>query len=182
MPLLTLAPTGDTVTGNPYPILIIQPGVPPTHFDKVQTNDGDATRVLNDGVNTPECDMFTFPACGLPPITPINSVTLHIVARKVAVGAPLGSNGSARLWTHAVGYEYAHVLAVVYTDFSDVLALNPNTLAAWTVAEIDAAIFGVRLEYAVSGVRLTLGVCTQVYLVVSYVSGGLRRMLLGVGL
>lgn len=182
MPLLTLAPTGDTGVGNPYPILLIQPGAPPTHFDKVQTNDADLTGVLNDGAFTPECDMYTFPACGLPPTTPINSVTLHIVAKKVAVGAPLGSNGVARLWTHAAGYEYSHVLALVYADYADVLAVNPNTLAAWTVAEIDAAIFGVRLEYAESGVRVTLGACTQVYLVVNFVSGGLRRLLLGVGL
>ena len=182
MPLLTLIPSGDTLVGNPYPVLLIFPGVPPTHFDKVQTNDGDVTYVMNDGAATPECDMFTFPACGLPGATVINSVTLHIVAKKVAVGVPLGSNGVARLWTHAVGYEYAHVLQVIYVDYSDVLAVNPNTLAAWTVAEIDTAIFGVCLEVAVSGVRVTLGRSTQIYLVVDYVGGPLLLKIMHVGL
>jgi len=128
-------------------------------------------------------DLYDVPASGIPAGSTINNVTIYTRGRKVQVGTVIGRIART-LKTNATQKVSAFdSLTTSWADYNTVWLTNPVTLAAWTIAEIDALEIGVGLYTAKSDVIESE--CTQVYVVVDYTPlAGIasKRLLVGVGL
>jgi len=132
----------------------------PTNWQACASDDGDTTYVhqlanawLRDTYDTQDSAI----ASG-----PINSVTVFIKARELVAG---GAQAMTALRTHGVVYDGAvKNLVAAYALYSTVYADNPNTVAAWTWAEVDAMEVGVSLK----GDGAVPAYCTYVYATVNY--------------
>lgn len=168
MTTVTLRPNaaGDLTQCSEYP-------TSGSNYDKVNetVEDEDATYVYAPiFTNAYYEDLYKMPASGIPVGSTINSVTVYAYFRNNKT--PLGGSTSANnaIKTHSVLYlGTTWVPGTSYALFSDVWTTNPNTLAAWTIAEIDALQVGCKLrdvsnlETADASAR-----CTQIYVVVDY--------------
>jgi len=151
--------------------LSIYPASPATHFDKVDeaTSDGDTTYVKYSDTAAQETkrDLYNLPE--IPSGSIINSVTTYIVVRNDVSGR---GNYATTIKTNATVYDgttYSPSL-LAWNTYSTTYTTNPNTGAAWTVAQIDALQIGVKMmgEYDAGAGTYLAGRCTQVYAVVDY--------------
>ncbi|MDZ4785572.1 MAG: hypothetical protein SGJ02_05790 [bacterium] len=157
MPILTLTVDGD---GNTVSGFTAEGGT----FTRVQSDDGDTSRLYSAGAN--EVRQFSLvDSTGLTGAT-INSVTVFSKYRSLD---PVSNTFQIGVRTASTDYFSANkdtVTSTSYILFSEVWATNPNTSAAWTIAQIDALQIGVRKGNAVGG-----GV-TFAYAEVDYTAGG----------
>lgn len=149
-------------------------------------HDSDTTAISTPDTATTRNSRFTKPACSLPAGATVDSVTLHVVARRVEAGNPTNPNiytGWYNSVTVYTNYAAAHSLTTaIYTDYSDTWALNPETGLAWTEAEIDNMQFDIK---GASSRKFVLGLwwyttvnCTQVYMIVNFtVASGVPVMM-----
>src|SRR5271157_2438679 len=184
MPTVNLYPNGDTTIPLQLPVCGIFPAAPPTHYDKVQTNDGDTTYVENDQNFVTEEDVYTIQTSGIPAGSTINSVKIDSVCARENIGGVFANSMHNIIYTESTRMDYPHTIAPGYHDYSDLLVLNPVTGLAWTLTEVNTLIIGLQLHSTVVGIRDTWGRCTQVYVTVDYtplVTTKLRRLLVGEG-
>ncbi len=130
----------------------------------VGTDDGDTSYILTPGFNNTD-QTFIVPGAGVPAGSTINSVTLNVVARntdtsqkislKVEKGTGSGNESNGPTLSLTGSYE----------TYSRVMATNPFTSVAWTLAEVNTwtSRFGVRTENNPGTGRVT-----KIYVVVNY--------------
>lgn len=116
---------------------VIYPTTPTDHYDKVDDpigfNDGDSTYIQTGTAN--EDDIFGFSAFTIPSNSTGISVTVHVIAKRAARGT---NNITPRLRVNANNYSGTGCTAgPSYGDCSYTWTTNPNTSAAWTVADIN---------------------------------------------
>lgn len=140
------------------------------HFDKVdEVTADDASTYVSCISTTYLRDLYAFPASGIPAGAVIASVIVYFRIHQNSLAV---SNGKAKpsIKSGATVYDGTEVFTGdvlgAWTDHSQTFLLNPITSAAWTIAEIDAAEFGVSLN---SGYASTYDThCTQLYIKVNY--------------
>src|SRR4030042_1030601 len=126
-------PTGDiSVTWD-----VIYPSGPTDHYDKVDdpigSNDGDSTYIQTGTTN--DDDIFGFSAFSIPSDSTSISVTVHVIAKRASSGS---NNIAPRLRVNASNYSGTVCTTdPSYGDCSYTWTANPNTSAAWTVADIN---------------------------------------------
>src|SRR4030042_1961229 len=158
-------PTGDiSVTWD-----IIFPTTPTTHYDKVDdpigSHDGDSTYIQNATVN--EYDIFGFSAFSIPSDSTGISVTVHVIARRASSGT---NNVRPGLRVNASNYSGTGCNPVSsYADCSYTWTTNPNTSAAWTVADINGTDSAPLQGFGVTSTDVSPNPrVTQVYIEVTY--------------
>jgi hypothetical protein len=179
----TLRPTGagtTTAIESQYPNST-------SHYDKVdeEVSDDDATYVYMSGTSTTEVlDTYATADTAIPAGSTINSVTVYVLCRSLAVWDEsnlLWVYGQGRPALRSGGTNYYGTLTTFtdsYVLYSKTWTTNPATSANWDVSELNALQAGVALktnrdfdiprEYAYPR-------CTQVYMVVDYtLAGGAR--------
>lgn len=134
-----------------------------TNVDDQPTNDGDTTRLYSVGAND-ETSFTLDNTSGI--TTAVNSVTVHAVVKSLD---PVSSTFQIFVRVSGTNY-YSDTKDTVtdntnYIDFTYAWSTNPATGLAWTTSDIDSLEVGVK-KINTSGQRLT-----QMYAVVSYVSG-----------
>lgn len=140
----------------------------PADYTKINTSDGDTTYIYTPTANS----LVTYPtsSAGLSGTETINSVTVHTLIKSLD---PVSSTTAAVVYTHSTSYAGSSNDTVTnntsYIDFSNTWTTNPNTGAAWTVAEVNAMEIGVK-KINSAGQR-----CTYIYAVVDYTSGGVAN-------
>jgi len=134
------------------------------HWDKVddETSDGDTTYVSTENGDWQE-DLYNIPDHFVGSGT-INYVRVYMVCR--AEVAPTQTTAYVHIKTNGVEYNGSEdTMTKKYATYSYQWNTNPQTLAPWTWAEIDALQIGVGLRQPKPG-RWTR--CTQVYAEVGY--------------
>jgi hypothetical protein len=140
-------------------------------------SDDDTTYVSTDtNDQNPEVDLYNLPASAIGALDTINSVTVYHNVRS-------SSNTYKAAWKPACKTEATEYFGTLvnptttYTEYSKQYLVNPNTLAAWTLAEINALQIG---SSGYSGKnpstgRIYVGLCTQSWVVIDYTpaAGGL---------
>jgi hypothetical protein len=147
------------------------PAVGVDHWRNVDefTADESATYLLDNSWNGTEIDSYIHPASGIPPGSVVNNVQVCVRARQTNVNGTLENNGIRvfiRSGTTNADLLGATQLTTTFTDYCNAWATDPATLAAWTVAAIDASEIGARNAMSPGGpdgVELT-----QVWMVVTY--------------
>jgi len=133
--VLTKFPTADGTNVD------LTPSTGGTHFDDVDdaTPNSD-TDYVSSGVSGLR-DSFTFPALGL--TGTVIGVQPSFVAEKTDAGVRSAGTVIRR---GGVNYDgNSQTLGAVYGGFAQVYETDPNTSAAWTVANVNAAEFGVKV-------------------------------------
>lgn len=156
--ILTLAPNADS---TPLELTALGGGDHYIEVDEQPDPDEDSTRVYTTSTAN-KVDLY-----GLPNHTTesgtINSVKAYARCRYTA-GV---SYGQIKIKTHATVYsgDEETLPPFDYTTYSKTWSDNPNTLTAWTWAEVDALEAGIQLR--TGGVKRGAH-CTQVYVEVDY--------------
>ena len=137
------------------------------HYDKVdEVTADDFSTYVTCVSSTYLRDLYAFPASGIPAGAAITSVIVYFRIRQEPYAF---SQGKAKpsIKSGVTVYDGTEVLTGdvqgAWTNHSQTFTLNPVTSAAWTIAEIDAAEFGISLN--------SLGysmLCTQLYIKVNY--------------
>lgn len=135
--------------------------------------DSDTSYVENTetGVDdTYEADLYNLPASAIGALDTINSLTIYSTSKKVQVGTAIVTNARPNLKTNGtVSNGLALAQTTSYVEKNQVYLLNPVTLAAWTLAEINALQVGPSLQWQyVSDTRYSYARCTQIYVVIDY--------------
>jgi len=151
----TLAPDGEgALTQGTY--------IGAGNWHDVLTNDGDTSRLSmwNGGAAYDWYHTWTFTASGISDAI-INSVTAYAVVRDGTYDEE--SYLGCRIAGTNYGFDTKAVCGIPYSGISRTWYTNPSTSAAWTVAQIDAAEFGIRHKMYTFGWS-----CTQIYIVINY--------------
>jgi len=141
-------------------------------------SDDDATYVSAPGAAA--SDLYNIEATAIPDDATIDQIQVYNNSKKVGARACYTQVG---IKTGGVEYWTANkALTAAYALYNNIWLINPQTLVAWTKADINALQLGVYLSFNIG----TYGCCTQVWVVVTYTpaAGGavLKRLLVGVGL
>ena len=152
---VTVRPTSDSSVAIPG----ISPGSPTTHFDKVdeESSDGDTTCLYVNTAGQTRSDVYNA-GSGVPSsVKSIAKVTGYVNARKEGAGNAYVTV----LLNTGTGTEQT-IGADTYGLFSQDWTTNPDTSAAFSIAEANALKVGVKLRNATVMPR-----CTQVYAVIT---------------
>ncbi len=132
-----------------------------THWQANLTNDGDTSYVENTGAV--QSDLYATTDSAIIGDPTIDSVVVYIVCSRNLAGT---ANAYTYLRTNAANFSgVANALGAGYVAYSTTYANNPQTVAPWTWAEVNAMEIGVQLEVTVGPENAR---CTQVYAVVNY--------------
>ena len=161
-----LLPNGAGITTN------IQTQSPDSgaHWDKVTSNDADATyvRQTTDGAYDLYAIADSTYGGGV-----INSVTFYVYLRRAADNTGFSvSYARIKVYTHSTLYSYAYA-GVPHTDYqvySQTLTTNPNTSSAWTWDEMNDLQAGPFLDAQIDGFPQSSNAmhCTYFYVKVNF--------------
>lgn len=143
----------------------------------VQTNDGDTTRIRRGGTVVLG-QFFDVANSALTAADIINSVSVKALV-KVATG---GAGSRIQLAIQLPGGEYTSATIPVTSDtayltYTKTWTTNPDTAAAWVLADIDGTY---KMDCGIYNATTSIiFYCTQIFIEVDYTLGGVGRLIDG---